>query len=250
MRQTNVAADRVSKERFRRDTPLGHWVAGLLAIAAFAALSVLVGAETYRGVSEFGYPWLLPILLVLAYLAADLASGLVHFLADNFGSADTPIVGPYFIKAFREHHTDPSGIVRHDFVETNGNNSLASLPFMLLVWLTVPVGTTIWGYLFGLFFLFLCLAVFVTNQFHKWAHMDDPPAWGAGLQGSGAVLSKQHHDYHHAAPYDTYYCITVGVWNPLLDRTRFFERTERLIRRVVPGTDPRLRSDREGSLNG
>ena len=33
-------------------------------------------------------------------------------------------------------------------------------------------------------------------------------------------------DIYHASPYDTYYCITVGVWNPLLDRTRFFERVE------------------------
>ena len=247
MRETNAATSQVTKHRFRRDTTLGHWVVGLLSIATFAALSVLIGVETFHGMAEFGYLWLLPIL---AYLAADLASGLVHFLADNFGSADIPVLGPYFIKPFREHHTDPSGIVRHDFVETNGNNSLASVPFMLLVWLAVPVGATSWGYLFGTFFLFLCLAVFVTNQFHKWAHMDAPPAWVAYLQSSGMVLSKQHHDYHHAAPYDTYYCITVGIWNPLLDRIRVFERTERLIRRVVPGTDPQLRSEREGSLNG
>jgi hypothetical protein len=41
-----------------------------------------------------------------------------------------------------------------------------------------------------------------------------------------------------------------GLWNPLLDRIRFYERTERLIRRSVPGTDPTLRSEREGNLNG
>jgi sterol desaturase/sphingolipid hydroxylase (fatty acid hydroxylase superfamily) len=63
------------------------------------------------------------------------------------------------------------------------------------------------------------------------------------------ILSKEHHDVHHASPYDTYYCITVGVWNPLLDRIRFFARTERLLRRIVPGADSRLRVEREGSLN-
>ena len=47
-------------------------------------------------------------------------------------------------------------------------------------------------------------------------------------------------DIYHASPYDTYYCITVGVWNPLLERTRFFERVERLLRSFTPGTDPRL----------
>ena len=71
----------------------------------------------------------------------------------------------------------------------------------------------------------------------------------AWLQRRGVILSREHHDIHHASPYDTYYCITVGFWNPLLDRTRFFERTERLLRGVLPGTDPRLRVEREGSLN-
>jgi len=95
----------------------------------------------------------------------------------------------------------------------------------------------------------LCLGVFMTNQFHKWAHMDTPPQWVARLQWSGLILSKEHHDTHHESPYDTYYCITVGVWNPLFDRINFFERTERLARRYVPGTDPYLRVEREGSLN-
>lgn len=71
----------------------------------------------------------------------------------------------------------------------------------------------------------------------------------AWLQSRGVILSQEHHDIHHAIPYDTYYCITVGFWNPLLDQTRFFERTERLLRGILPGTDPRLRVEREGSLN-
>ncbi len=221
----------------------------VVGITSFALLAVLIGAEVYRGMESFGYLWLLPLLGVVAYLAADLLSGFVHFLLDNFGSTRTPVFGPYFIKPFRDHHTDPLGIIRHDFVDTNGNNSLASVPMMLAVWLAVPVGTTIIGYLFGTFFLLLCLAVFATNQFHKWAHMDAPPSWVRWLQRHGMILSKEHHDVHHESPYDTYYCITVGVWNPLFDRTNFFERTERLIRRLVPGTNPQLRSEREGSLN-
>ncbi len=113
----------------------------------------------------------------------------------------------------------------------------------------VPLETTYYGYLFGTFFLFLCLAAFLTNQFHKWAHMDVPPAFVGWLQAWGVILSRDHHDIHHESPYDTYYCITAGVWNPILDRTNIFERTERLLRRVIPGTDPQLRVEREGSLN-
>lgn len=227
-----------------------HWLLELAGILVFFVLAALLGRQVYQGFTGFGYLWLLPAIAVAAYLAADLASGFVHFLADNFGSEKTPILGPNFIVPFRDHHVDPKGITRNDFVDNNGNNSLVALPFMLVVWLLVPIGTTFSGYLFGAFFLLLCLATFLTNQFHKWAHMEAPPAWVAVLQRWGFILSKEHHDVHHESPYDTYYCITVGVWNPLLDRLRLFERAERLARKLIPGTDPLLRSERDGSLNG
>jgi hypothetical protein len=221
----------------------------LAGIPAFFVLAFLIGADIYMGMATFGYRWLLPVLTVVAYLAADLLSGFVHFLADNFGSAEMPVIGPNFVGAFRENHVDPKGITTHDFVDANGNNSLASLPFMGMVWLAVPVETTVAGYLVGAFFLMLCFATFLTNQIHKWAHMDDPPSPVVWLQRRGLILSSEHHYIHHASPYDTYYCITVGIWNPLLDRTRFFERAELLLLRILPGTDPRLRVEREGSLN-
>ncbi len=231
------------------ETSIGHYTLEILGIVSFFMLALLMGTEIYQGMTTFGYLWLLPVIAVLAYLAADFISGFVHFLADNFGSSEMPVLGPHFIGAFREHHEDPKGITCHYFVDTNGNNSLVSLPFMLLVWLVVPIDITVGGYFFGAFFLLLCLAVFLTNQFHKWAHMENPPSFALWLQRRGLILSKEHHDIHHASPYDTYYCITVGFWNPLLERTRFFERIEKLLRRSIPGTDPRLRVEREGSLN-
>jgi plasmanylethanolamine desaturase len=245
-----IDEDQVTYEQVRPETSRGHYLLEIFGILCFALLALLIAVELYGGVLRFGDLWLAPILLVVAYLAADFLSGFVHFLADNFGSYDTPILGPNFIEPFREHHVDPKGIVGHDFVDANGNNSLATLPFMLFVWIVVPLETWYFGYLFGAFFLFLCLAAFLTNQFHKWAHMDGPPAFVAWLQARGVILSQEHHDIHHESPYDTYYCITAGFWNPLLDRIRFYERTERLIRRAVPGTDPMLRSEREGNLNG
>ena len=182
----------------------------LCGVVSLFAVALLLAAEVYRGASNFGYLWLLPVVAILAYLIADLLSGLVHFLADNFGSAETPLIGPNFVGAFREHHVDPKGITRHDFIDTNGNNSLASLPFMVFVWLLVPVETAAVGYLVGTFSLLLCLAVFLTNQFQKWAHMEEPPSVVAWLQERGMILSREHHDVHHESPYNTYYCITVG----------------------------------------
>ena len=241
--------DPTPEQRPRPETGWGHYILELCGIVAFFVLALFIGIDAYRGLTTFGYAWLLPILAILAYLAGDFFSGFVHFLADNFGSSETPIIGPNFVGAFREHHVDPKGITTHDFIDTNGNNCLVSLPPMLLVWLAVPTETTAWGYLFSAFFLALCLAVFLTNQFHKWAHMEEPPSAAAWLQQRGVILSQEHHDIHHESPYDTYYCITVGVWNPILDRTNFFGRAERLLRRIIPGTDPQLRVEREGSLN-
>ncbi|EQA44581.1 kua-ubiquitin conjugating enzyme hybrid localization domain protein [Leptospira broomii serovar Hurstbridge str. 5399] len=61
----------------------------------------------------------------------DFISGFVHFLGDSFGNERTPYIGKVFIFPFREHHADPKGITRHDFVETNGNNCLVSLPKLI-----------------------------------------------------------------------------------------------------------------------
>jgi len=238
------------QDRVHPETSRGHYSLEVLGILYFVLLLLLIGIDVYQGIVDFGDLWLAPILVVLAYLAADFLSGFAHFLADNFGSYDTLIIGPNFIEPFREHHIDPKGIVGNDFVDANGNNSLASLPFMPGVWVLVPLETTYYGYFFGIFSLSLCLAAFLTNQIHKWAHRDIPPAFVGWLQAWDVILSKEHHNIHHESPYDTYYCITTGFWNPLLDRTRFFEQVERLIRRSVPGTDPRLRSEREETLDG
>ena len=177
--------EQVTQDQVRPEISRGHYLLEVLGILCFMLLLLLIGVDVYQGMLEFGDLWLAPILTVLAYLAADFLSGFVHFLADNFGSYDTPIIGPNFIEPFREHHIDPKGIVGNDFVDANGNNSLASLPFMLGVWVLVPLETTYYGYLFGIFSLFLCLAAFLTNQFHKWAHMDDPPAFVRWLQALG-----------------------------------------------------------------
>ena len=79
--------------------------------------------------------------------------------------------------------------------------------------------------------------------------MEDPRSLAAWLQRRGLTLSKEHYDIRHASPYDNYYCISVGFWNPLLNRTQFFEWIEKLLRRSIPGMDSRLRVEREGSLN-
>jgi hypothetical protein len=210
-------------------------------LVVFAVLMGMLGRDLWRALAAAGLRWTAPLLAVAGYVIADLVSGMVHFLADNFAEADTPVIGPAFVRPFREHHSDPLLITQHGFVEANGNNVLVSLPVVALVLWLLPIGAGTTPTLVGTFVFFFIFAIFLTNQFHKWAHMPTPPGWVARLQAAGIILSKHHHDVHHTSPFNTYYCITVGLWNPLFHKTRFFDRLERGIRRWVPGTDPRTR---------
>src|SRR5262249_48704556 len=69
--------------------------------------------------------------LVLGFFAADVASGLVHWLCDTYFDPRTPLLGTIFIAPFREHHVDPGALTRHGFFERNGNNCLVSIPLLL-----------------------------------------------------------------------------------------------------------------------
>jgi ubiquitin-conjugating enzyme E2 variant len=71
--------------------------------------------------------------------------------------------------------------------------------------------------------------VMATNQFHKWSHMDTPPALIGFLQRVHLILPPDHHRIHHTAPYNKYYCITVGWLNWPLQALHFFPLAERLI---------------------
>ncbi|HET9751355.1 MAG TPA: fatty acid desaturase CarF family protein, partial [Myxococcales bacterium] len=84
----------------------------------------------------------------------------------------------------------------------------------------------------------MCFAIFGTNQFHKWAHMDAPPRMVRLLQRANLVLPPAHHAVHHRPPYNKYYCITVGWLNEALFRLRFFQMLEKLITRLT-GLVPR-----------
>lgn len=175
------------------------------------------------------------VAIVGGYVLSDFISGLVHWTFDTWGSPDTPLVGKSFIVPFRIHHVDPKDITRHGFVATNGHNCLASLPTLAAA-LLMPASA--WGAFGSAFLLTMCLGIFGTNQFHKWAHEDSPSAAIRWLQRSGLILGTRHHDVHHAAPYAENYCITSGWVNGTLRRLHFFRLLERGIV-AISGSMPR-----------
>jgi hypothetical protein len=148
---------------------------------------------------------LLPLAVLCGWLLADLVSGLVHWALDSFGSVRTPILGPAFIRPFREHHADPEGMTRHDFIEVNGASCLGCLPLLGLSLLLD-------GFAHALV-LFTCLGVLFTNQCHKWAHVQRAGALIRRLQAIGLILRPAEHAKHHTPPYNSHFCTANGWLN-------------------------------------
>lgn len=197
-------------------------------------------------------PILASLAILIGYILADFVSGLVHWLGDTWGNTATPLFGKGFIRPFREHHIDQTAITRHDFIETNGSNCLATLFILIPANLLLPdTWNSISLFLYTVF-ASTSLGIFATNQFHKWAHWAESPHIIRWLQCKKLILSPTHHAIHHISPYDRYYCITVGWLNPLLAHIGFFRGLERCITKVT-GALPRqedLRLAQEIVLDG
>jgi len=213
---------------FRRT--LGHY-----AFEAFGILgaATCVGVLLWRSASAVGHAGdsvlmaTFIVAILSGYVLADFASGVVHFLFDRFFSLETPLLGASFVAPFRMHHSDPKDITKHGFIETNGNNSLATMPFLLAL-IVLPFDyTSAWQLFIVVIITSAAVGTFLTNQFHKWAHSDHPPVVVMWLQDHHVILPRKHHQLHHSHPYDTHYCITTGWLNEILNRIGFWRALER-----------------------
>ena len=189
----------------------------------------------------------LPALLgaLAGAVAADAASGLVHWACDTWGDERTPIVGERLIRGFREHHRDPRAMLAHHWVEVNRESAVAAGAVLLLLWLP-PVQHALAGqpalHAFALTFIAYGAAA---NQLHYWAHLDAPPGAVRWLQRRGAILSPARHARHHRAPWTRAYCISTGWLNPLLDAAGAWRALERAVTRIT-GASPRAVSRTAG----
>ncbi|MFM8190282.1 MAG: fatty acid desaturase CarF family protein [Pirellula sp.] len=186
-------------------------------------------------------PWLV-LSVIMAWPAADLVSGLVHWTADTWGSEEFPILGPRFIRPFRVHHTTPTSFLKCNFLDTNGDTCLISIPVLLcFYWIPVHSTAGVFALTFGVAF---CIFAIPTNQIHQWAHMPQPPRWIQILQKTGLILTKEEHARHHKLPYSGHYCITNGFCNRWLEAFGFFRFLEKIITSLT-GVPPRLEETRQ-----
>jgi ubiquitin-conjugating enzyme E2 variant len=201
-----------------------HRVLEVCALLLSATLTITTLVLAMRALPAGG-GWLAALCCFVGLCAADFLSGVVHWSADTYGSPTMPIFGG-FVRTFREHHADQVDITRHDFIETNGDVSIFSLPAhtALLLVLESPYA------LFCLLGAFL--GSYTNSQIHKWAHERERPPLVRWLQGARVFLSPTHHARHHSGAHHTHYCITTGWLNQLLDSTGFFRRLERVLLKI------------------
>lgn len=175
-------------------------------------------------------------------VSADFTSGFVHWAADTWGSVNLPIIGKHYLRPFREHHIDPTSITRHDFIETNGDNFMITIPVL---------GYLLWGFAtqtsveikrsfpFRAYLFLFSMFIAMTNQIHKWSHTYFRlPSWVVWLQSLHIILPRTHHRIHHVSPHETYYCITTGWLNYPLEYIKFWSTLEAIVTKCT-GSKPR-----------
>lgn len=193
-------------------------------VAWFLMVPLTAAALLQQGLSLGWLALLVLPALLLGALIADFASGLGHFLADNFGSVDTPVLGHLFIYRFRQHHEDQTIICKADFRETNGALCLLSLPAVVGGLLVLAGQPSLWAMLAAGVMLAFGILGGMTNQMHRWAHDRQRSPLVRWMQRHGLALNPRHHSVHHARPHHMHFCIALGAMDPLMERFAVWHR--------------------------
>ncbi|CAN7014664.1 unnamed protein product [Brassica rapa subsp. trilocularis] len=169
--------------------------------------------------------WLEPTLAGFAgYILADLGSGVYHWATDNYGDKSTPLVGTH-VQDSLDHHECPWTITERQFA----NN----LHFMArgTTLMVLPLDLAFDDHVFHGFVSTFAFCVLFCQQFHVWAHgtKSELPPLVVALQDIGLIVSRERHVEHHRAPYNKNYCVVSGVWNKVLDESKFFEALEMVV---------------------
>lgn len=205
--------------------------------ASLVIAACLLATSVWRWRHQPEVSWTAALVIaVLGIATADFLSGLLHWIADTWGSAEQTLIGRRFLRPFRLHHANPKDILERGFIELNGDVALVISP-VLTATLSVPLDTW-WGFQVWQYLITTCAAGLFTNQVHQWAHASQPPVVVRWMQNCGLLLNARRHTSHHQAPFATDYCITTGWCNPLLHRMRFFARLERAVS-AITGAEPR-----------
>ena len=180
-------------------------------------------------VSTAGH-WIAWVLAIVSM--ADFICGFVHWLEDNYGGKETPIIGAAIIAPNRLHHNKPRAFITKSWWQSAKIQIMASL-FVLAV--------ALWGGWFSWGLLLLVVLATNGNEVHKWSHRTRAEngrliTW---LQNSAIVQTRRHHAHHHRGMRNSHYCSITNWVNPILDRSGFWRVLEFCIYKMT-GVLPRV----------
>ena len=168
--------------------------------------------------------------LVGGYLAADVASGLMHHWADQYADPNSENKHvKKFAKQSQRHHFHPTKL-------GNYTPSYWAHPLSLVAWAPLAAVSAV-GAPAPLLAAALGLVGGTTHygNFHNWAHMPNRkvPAVGKALQKAGLAIDKKAHGKHHGLPWNSDYCIVNGAMNKPLNAMEFWPKYEKLVHKIT-----------------
>lgn len=172
-------------------------------------------------------------ILLLSYFCADVFSGFVHWVGDTFGDESNTLWGEQFVTPFRVHHRDPTFMTKIPVWENLGASCmLALLPQSTLFYFILEAPHSVIYAKIYLFFNTLFVLTAITNFFHRYAHTSprNTPDIIKWLQRHHLILNPKSHQIHHRSPYDTYFGVTNGWSNKLLEKIKFWSFMRKLFK--------------------
>lgn len=203
----------------------------VLGALAYSAYNVATDIAAGQGVTGVATKLALNgAALAGGYLAADVASGMMHHWADQYADPNSKNAAVRkFAKQSQRHHFFPGKL---------GNYGPAywAHPLSLVAWAPLVAGTAL-GAPAPLMSGVIGLVAGTTHygNFHNWSHMRDSqvPAIGKFLQKAHLAIDKKTHGQHHGLPWNSDYCIVSGLMNKPLNAIEFWPRYERAVYKIT-----------------
>ena len=157
------------------------------------------------------------LYLISAWLAADIATGAVHWWEDRYGDPSWPILGAYVIEPNIRHHKDSRAMLAGGYWQRN--------------WTTIVPAAVVAAVFLACGQPWLALVAGLAtqaNEIHGWAHQRcSRPI--RGLQLLGVICSCDGHANHHRSPFSTDFCVMTDWTNPLLGSVGFWRILESIV---------------------
>lgn len=160
---------------------------------------------------------------LLAWLFADLVTGIFHWWEDRLGNPDMPVLGKWLIVPNRLHHSEPALFLQGSLLD---RNLAALVTASIIAAAAIALGGS------PLFWIVAAIGGGLANEVHALTHRRPVPQLLAALQDMGVLQSPRQHAGHHMPPSDRCYCVLTDWLNPVLDRLKVWHRLERVLTRL------------------